>query len=89
LDCSAAQSVALKEWRKLHNEELRDLYSSPSEITMTDLVEAGWADVDCIGLAQDTDKWGALVNAVMNHKMLGNYPVGTQLLASRAVLSSS
>jgi hypothetical protein len=29
--------------------------------------------VDWIALAQDRDKWRALVNAVMNHKMLGNY----------------
>jgi hypothetical protein len=31
-----------------------------------DLGEAGWGDVECIGLAQDSDKWRALVNAVMN-----------------------
>jgi hypothetical protein len=31
-----------------------------------DLVEAGWGDVDWIGLAQDRDRWRALVNAVMN-----------------------
>jgi hypothetical protein len=30
-----------------------------------DLVEVGWGDVDCIGLAQDRDKWGALVNSVL------------------------
>jgi hypothetical protein len=33
---------------------------------MMDLVEVGWGDVDWIGLAQDRDKWRALVNAVMN-----------------------
>jgi hypothetical protein len=33
---------------------------------MMDLVEVGWGDVDWIGLAQDRDKWTALVNAVMN-----------------------
>jgi hypothetical protein len=31
-----------------------------------DLVEVGWGNVDWIGLAQDTDKWRALVNSVMN-----------------------
>jgi hypothetical protein len=100
-------------WRKLHNEELRDLYSSPSIIRIIkskrmkwarhvarmgekrnvyrllfgkpdrkrplgrprrtwvdnikiDLLEIGWSCVDWIGLAQDRDKWRALVNAVMN-----------------------
>jgi hypothetical protein len=101
------------EWRKLHNEKLRDLYSSPSTIRMIKsrrmrwvghvarmgekrnayrllvgkpegkrplvrprrrwvdnigmgLGEVGWGDVDWIGLAQDRDKWRALVNSVMN-----------------------
>jgi hypothetical protein len=101
------------EWRKLHNEELHDLYSSPSIIRIMtsrrirwarhvarigekmnayrllvrksegksplgmprrscvdnigkDLVEAGWGDVDWIGLAQDRDRWRALVNSVLN-----------------------
>jgi hypothetical protein len=101
------------EWRKLHNEELRDLYSSPSIIRIIksmrmgwaghvarmgekrnayrvlvgkpegkrplgrprrrwvgnikmDLLEIGLGGVDWIGLAQDRDKWRALVNAVMN-----------------------
>jgi hypothetical protein len=31
-----------------------------------DLLEIGWGDVDWIGLAQDRDKWTALVNAVTN-----------------------
>jgi hypothetical protein len=31
-----------------------------------DLLEIGWGGVDWIGLAQDRDKWGTLVNAVMN-----------------------
>jgi hypothetical protein len=68
-------------WRKLHNEEPRDLYSSPSiirtrplgrpthrwvDIVNMDLGEIGWGDVDWIGLAQDRDKWRGLVNAVMN-----------------------
>jgi hypothetical protein len=101
------------EWGKLHNEELRDLCSSPSIITIIklrrmrwvghvarmveksntyrslvempdgkrplvrprriwvnnirmDLGEVGWGDVDWIGLAQDRNKWGALVNLVLN-----------------------
>jgi hypothetical protein len=103
-------------WRKLHNEELRDLYSSPSIIRVVksrgkrwewhvyrmgekrnayrllvgkpegkrplgrprrrwvdnikmDLLEIGWGGVDWIGLAQDRDKWRALVNAVMNFRV--------------------
>jgi hypothetical protein len=31
-----------------------------------DPLEIGWGGVDWIGLAQDRDKWRALVNAVMN-----------------------
>jgi hypothetical protein len=31
-----------------------------------DLVQVGWGDVDWVGLAQDRDKWTALVNAVIN-----------------------
>jgi hypothetical protein len=101
------------EWRKLHNEELRDSYSSPSIIRIIklrrmrwagyvtgmgkkrnayrllmgkpegkgplgrprgrkvdnirmDLGEVGWGDVDWIGLAQDRNRWRALVNSVLN-----------------------
>jgi hypothetical protein len=103
-------------WRKLHNQELRDLYSTPSIIRINkswkmrwvghvtrmgeerneyrllagksegkrplgrprrrwvdniriDLGEIGWGGVDCIGLAQDRDRWRALVNAVMNFRV--------------------
>jgi hypothetical protein len=124
-------------WRKLHNEEHRDLYSSPSIIRMKwkrmrsaghvarmgekrnahsllmgkpegkrllgrprrrwvdnirmDLAEIGWGSVDWICLAQDRDKWRAIVNAVINcqfHKMQRNCYVASQLVASRVVLSS-
>jgi hypothetical protein len=100
-------------WRKLHNEELHGLYSSPSIIRVIkarrmrwaghvarmgeargaydilvgrpegrrplgrtrrrwednikiDLREIGFGDVDWIHLAQDRDKWLALVNTVMS-----------------------
>jgi hypothetical protein len=101
------------EWRKLNNEELRDLYSSLSIIRIIksrrmrwaghvtrmgekrnayrllvgtlegkrplgrprrrwvdnirmDLGEVEWGDVDRIGLAQDRNRWKALVNSVLN-----------------------
>jgi hypothetical protein len=100
-------------WKKLHNKELRDLYSSPDIIRIIkskrmrwaghvvrlgekrnayrllvgkaegkrllgrpgcrwvdnikmDLVEMGWGGVGWIGLAQDSCKWKALVNMVLN-----------------------
>jgi hypothetical protein len=34
-----------------------------------DLLEIGWGGVDWIGLAQDRDKWRAVVNAVMNPRV--------------------
>jgi hypothetical protein len=40
-----------------------------------DLLEIVWGCVDWIGLAQDRDKWRALVNAVMN-LLLENYRSG-------------
>jgi hypothetical protein len=35
-----------------------------------DLLEIGWGGVDWIALAQDREKWRALVNAVMNFRVL-------------------
>jgi hypothetical protein len=31
-----------------------------------DLREIGWDGMDCIDLAQDSDQWRVLMNAVMN-----------------------
>jgi hypothetical protein len=33
---------------------------------MMDLGEMGWGDVDWIGLAQDRNRWRAVVNSVLN-----------------------
>jgi hypothetical protein len=101
------------DWRKLHNEGLHNLYSSPNIIRIfrsrrmrwaghvaqmgetrnayrilvgkperkrplgrptrrwvdniiKDLREVGWDGMDWIELAQDRDKWRALVNTMMN-----------------------
>jgi hypothetical protein len=54
------------------------------------LGEARWSDVDWIDLAQVRNRWRDLVNSVLNlrvHKILGNYRVASQLVASRIVLS--
>jgi hypothetical protein len=37
-----------------------------------DLEEVGWGDVDWIGLAQDRNRWKALVNSVLNLRVPRN-----------------
>jgi hypothetical protein len=34
-----------------------------------DLGEVGWSDVDWIGLAQDRNRWRALVNSILNFRV--------------------
>jgi hypothetical protein len=34
-----------------------------------DIREIGWVDMHWIHLAQDRDKWRALVNMIMNHRV--------------------
>jgi hypothetical protein len=104
---------ATGEWRRLHKEELNDLYSSPNIIPVIksrrmrwaghvarmvekrcayrilvgrpegrrpthrwednikiDLQEVGWWGMDWIELAEDRGRWWAVVNAVMNLRIL-------------------
>jgi hypothetical protein len=36
-----------------------------------DLTEVGWGDVDWIGLPQDRGRWRALLNSVLNLRVVG------------------
>jgi hypothetical protein len=43
-----------------------------------ELVEAGWGDVEWFGLAQDKDRWRALVNSVLNLRVVGGKARGKE-----------
>jgi hypothetical protein len=47
-----------------------------------DLVEVGWGDVDWIDLAQDRDRWRALVNSVLKLVKLSSVQTTRDLSSS-------
>jgi hypothetical protein len=59
-------------WRKLHNEELHDLYSSPTVIIMTKTRGMGWAG----NVARMGEKLNVMKMLVGNPE--GKRPLGTQ-----------
>jgi hypothetical protein len=46
--------------------EVQSLIDTSQEDIRMDLGEVGWGDVDWIGLAQDRNRWGAVVNSALN-----------------------
>jgi hypothetical protein len=53
-----------------------------------DLGEVRWGDVDWIGLAKDSNRWRALVNSVLNLRVLRNAGKLSSGLASSGLSSS-
>jgi hypothetical protein len=54
-----------------------------------DLGEKGWGDVDWIGLAQDRNRWRALVNLVLNLRVPRNAGKLSSGLTSSGLSSSA
>ena len=53
-------------WRNLRERDQLEDPGIDGDNNKMDLQEVGCGDVDWIELAQDKDRWRALVNAVMN-----------------------
>jgi hypothetical protein len=54
-----------------------------------DLLDVGWGDLDLIGMAQDRDRWRALVNSVFNLRVPKNAGKLSSVLATRDLSSSA
>jgi hypothetical protein len=53
------------------------------------LVEVGWGDVKWVGLAQDRDRWRALVNSILNLRVPYNAGKLSSFQTTRDVSSSA
>jgi hypothetical protein len=74
-------------WRKLHNEELRDLYSSPSLIMVIESRRMIWARHVSRMRRRGMHVCYWWKRRFGFHKILGNYRVTTKLMVPRVVLS--
>jgi hypothetical protein len=54
-----------------------------------DLIEVGWSDVDWIGLAQDRNRWRALVNSLLNPRVPQNAGKLSSVQTTRDLSSSA
>jgi hypothetical protein len=54
-----------------------------------DLGDVGWGDVDWIGMAQDRNRWWALVNSVLNLRVPWNTEKLSSFLTSSGLSSSA